>query len=247
MAGPPAVGLGDAREGCHSAGSRGCTPSTGAAGTVIAQCVPIRLALVHMADTPHRVDQIQSLPVAHSLRAGDRTEIESCAAVFAVVVPQTVRQHGLPSHEVYTMTEPDINLLRLDRPGIRAVLGDLEAEIMEAVWRRPAGDGVTVREVWVEIYPKRAIMYTTVMNTMARLARKGLLATERKEPAYIYRAILSRDEFIDRFVGEALEQLLANFGGVAHAHLRVDDPALKARLAQLLDGIERRRAAEEPD
>lgn len=145
------------------------------------------------------------------------------------------------------MTEPDINLLRLDRPGIRAVLGDLEAEIMEAVWRRPAGDGVTVREVWVEIYPKRAIMYTTVMNTMARLARKGLLATERKEPAYVYRTILSRDEFIDRFVGEALEQLLANFGGIARTHLRVDDPALKARLAQLLDGIERRRAAEEQD
>ncbi len=41
------------------------------------------------------------------------------------------------------MSEPDITTLRLDQPGIRAALGDLEAEIMDAVWRRPNGVWVT--------------------------------------------------------------------------------------------------------
>lgn len=146
------------------------------------------------------------------------------------------------------MTEPDITTLRLDRPGIRAALGDLEAEVMEAVWQRPPGQGVTVREVWEEIHARRGVMYTTVMNTMSRLAHKGLLLADRKETAYVYRPALTRDEFVERFVGDALERLLANFGGAALSHLRqLADPAVQARLAQLLASIERRRAAEEPD
>lgn len=31
-------------------------------------------------------------------------------------------------------TEPEITVFRPDRPGIRKVLGDLEAEIMEVIW-----------------------------------------------------------------------------------------------------------------
>src|SRR6266851_3991460 len=108
------------------------------------------------------------------------------------------------------MSDLDISVLHLDQPGVRAALGDLEAEIMEAVWRRPANTGVTVREIWDEIYPTRPIMYTTVMNTMTRLARKRLLQAERVGQAYVYRAALTREGFVDHFVGEALERLLTN-------------------------------------
>ena len=147
-----------------------------------------------------------------------------------------------------TMPEPEITTLRLDRPGIRAALGDLEAEVMEAVWRRPASAGLTVREVWEELHQTRPLMYTTIMNTMSRLARKGLLMAERVEPAYVYRAAVSREEFVERFVGEALERLLTNFGGPTHACLqRFVDPALRTRLSGLLERIEQRRATEESD
>ncbi len=146
------------------------------------------------------------------------------------------------------MPEPDITTLHLDRPGIRAALGDLEADVMELVWARPPGEAITVRDVFETLYERRRIAYTTVMNTMARLARKGLLIAERKEPAYLYRAALTRDEFIDRFVGEALEKLLANFGGTTLAHLgKVTDPAIRPRVARLLEDVERRRKAEEAD
>jgi len=132
--------------------------------------------------------------------------------------------------------------LRLDRPGVGAALGDLEAEIMESVWRRPAAEAVTVRVIWEDLYPKHPVMYTTVMNTMTRLAKKGLLVTERKGIAFLYTAALTREAFVDQFVGGALERLLANFCGPTLARLKdMADPDLQARLARLLDEASARR------
>ncbi len=144
----------------------------------------------------------------------------------------------------------DINTLRLDQPGIRVALGDLESEIMERVWQLGEdGDGtVTVRAVWQDLYPTRPVMYTTVMNTMTRLTKKGLLAAEKGGQAFVYRATLSRQAFVDRFVGDALDRLLLNFGGATRTHLeRIEDSSVQERLGRLLDDIERRRAIEEPE
>ena len=82
--------------------------------------------------------------------------------------------------------EPDISVFRPDRPGIRKVLGDLEAEIMELIWARPTGQGTTVREVFEVLYERRRVAYTTAMNTMTRLAKKRLLRVEKRDQAYIY-------------------------------------------------------------
>src|SRR5213594_3111248 len=86
---------------------------------------------------------------------------------------------------------PEITTFRTDRPGIRKVLGDLEAEIMEVVWARPADEPTTVRDVYEVLYERRrrsrdTIAYTTVMNTMARMARKGLFRVEPQAQAYVY-------------------------------------------------------------
>jgi predicted transcriptional regulator len=144
--------------------------------------------------------------------------------------------------------EPDISVFRPDRPGIRKVLGDLEAEIMELVWARPAGRATTVRDVFETLYERRRIAYTTVMNTMARLARKKLLRVEKADQAYVYYPYLSQEEFVSRFVGRILENLLVGFGGATLEGLeRLSDPRAAARARQLLDEIERRRAAEEAD
>src|SRR6266498_1406856 len=69
------------------------------------------------------------------------------------------RQARATLWEMAHMTEagyqPDISVFRPDRPGIRKVLGDLEAEIMEAVWPRPDGRGTTVRDVFEVLYDRR--------------------------------------------------------------------------------------------
>ncbi len=142
--------------------------------------------------------------------------------------------------------EPEITVLRLDRSGIRKALGDLEAEIMELVWTRARDGGVTVRDVFHLLYKRRKIAYTTVMTTMARLARKRLLRTEKRGPAYVYFPTVTQDEFISGFVGRILENLLVSFTGATIERLgALGDPRAAARARQLLTKISRRRASEE--
>ena len=138
--------------------------------------------------------------------------------------------------------EPEINVFRPDRPGIRKVLGDLEAEIMELVWQRPRDDGTTVRDVFEVLYARRRTAYTTVMNTMSRLARKNLLSVEKQGQAYIYRPKLTEQEFISRFVGRVLEDLLVSFAGPTLDSVdAISDPQAAARARELLEEIARRR------
>lgn len=80
-------------------------------------------------------------------------------------------------------SEPDIAVFRPDRPGIRKVLSDPEAETMEIIWARPADAG------------------TTVMNAMARLMKKNLLRTAKSDQAYVYYPNFTVDEFVSRFAG----------------------------------------------
>jgi predicted transcriptional regulator len=140
--------------------------------------------------------------------------------------------------------EPDISVFRPDRPGVRKVLGDLEAEIMEFIWARPTCEGTTVRDVFAVLYERRPIAYTTVMNTMTRLARKRLLRVEKHEQAYVYYPNFTQEEFASRLVGRILENLLVSFSGTTPAGLDVLDPQVAARARQLLDEITRRRAEE---
>lgn len=72
--------------------------------------------------------------------------------------------------------DPDLRTIYTDRPGIRKVLGDLEAEVMEWIWARfNQQQGTTVRDVFEVLYKRRHLAYTTIMTTMSRLAKKNLL------------------------------------------------------------------------
>ncbi len=143
-------------------------------------------------------------------------------------------------------TEPEITVFHPARPGIRKVLGDLEAEIMEQVWERPVGTGTTVREVFETLYERRRIAYTTVMNTMSRLGKKHFLRVETQDQAYVYYPTLTQDEFVSRFVGRILEDLFVNFSGATMERLdALSDQGSAAQARTLLEEITRRRAAEE--
>lgn len=114
---------------------------------------------------------------------------------------------------------PDLPVFRPDRSGIRKVLGDLEAEIMEVVWARPAEHGTTVRDVFEVLYERRRLAYTTVMSTMARLAKKRLLRVDKVDHAYAYYPAISEDDLVSHFVGRILDDLLVNFSGVTFERL----------------------------
>lgn len=146
--------------------------------------------------------------------------------------------------------EPDITVFHPDRSGIRQVLGDLEAEIMELIWARPNTEGTTVRDVFEVLYERRRIAYTTVMNTMARLARKHILRAEKHPEetrmAYVYYPTSTQEEFVSRFVGRMLESLLVGFSGETTKLLdALPDREAAERVRRLIEELARRRAAEE--
>lgn len=118
--------------------------------------------------------------------------------------------------------EPEISVFRPNRQGLRKVLGDLEADIMEYVWENSAAGstGLTVRDVYEAFRLQRVIAYTTVMSTMARLARKRLLHAHKVEAAFVYSPSLSKEAFIDNFVSRILEDLLISFSGNTEIQLQ---------------------------
>jgi len=102
------------------------------------------------------------------------------------------------------------------KKGIGKVLGHLEADVMEVIWRR--GD-VSVREVHEELCLKREIAYTTVMTIMSRLADKKILKKEKTGIAYQYTPVYSKEEFTGIFVGEVMDGLLEEYADFAYLHL----------------------------
>ncbi len=145
-------------------------------------------------------------------------------------------------------SEPHISLFRPDRPGIRKVLGDLEAEIMELVWQRPGDQRTTVREIFEVLYERRRVAYTTVMNTMVRLAKKRLLRVEKQDKAYVYLPNYTEQEFISQFVDRILKDLIFSFSGATMESLSALPDSEEVRMMRRrLDELTRRRVEGEED
>ncbi|GHO84732.1 BlaI/MecI/CopY family transcriptional regulator [Dictyobacter formicarum] len=144
--------------------------------------------------------------------------------------------------------EIDLSTFRPDRPGIRKVLGDLEAEIMELIWARPAHEGTIVRDIFEALYERRRIAYTTVMSTMTRLAKKKLLRVEKQDQAYVYYPNYTQQEFISHFVGRILEDLFVSFSGEMLDSIHaIQDPQAAQQARRLYEEIARRRRQEEAE
>jgi predicted transcriptional regulator len=99
--------------------------------------------------------------------------------------------------------------------GLRKILGDLEADIMEIIWQK---DKTTVRKVYETLLLEREIAYTTVMTIMGRLADKNLLSKEAIGNAYHYTPTISRNEFAQNVVTEVLDGLFEDFAEPAISH-----------------------------
>lgn len=69
-------------------------------------------------------------------------------------------------------------------------LGHLETKVMEVLWTRGESN---VRDV-VDHLP-RPLAYTTVMTTLDRLFKKGMLDRRKEERAFYYLAHLSKKEW----------------------------------------------------
>ncbi|HTS13275.1 MAG TPA: BlaI/MecI/CopY family transcriptional regulator [Candidatus Limnocylindrales bacterium] len=95
------------------------------------------------------------------------------------------------------------NRLHTDHAERNSVLGSLETLVMEVLWARGQ---MSVRGVCERIESPRA--YTTVMTTLERLFKKGLLTREKSGRAFLYEPAISRDEWQRRRAGSVVASFL---------------------------------------
>ena len=98
--------------------------------------------------------------------------------------------------------------LRGFRPGARGaglVLGELQTEVMETLWREP---GLTVNDVEERLRKRREIAHTTVLTTLDRMHASGHLLREKQGKAFVYSPRYTREEFERGMAQEVLGALL---------------------------------------
>ena len=132
--------------------------------------------------------------------------------------------------------------LNTGNQGLRQVLGDLEAEIMECMCELGSA---SVREVHECLAEKREIAYTTVMTVMSRLSEKGMLQRTQEGRAYLYAPVESRDAFCTNVVRRVLDGLFGGAGRPVLAHfvenLTEADSAELDGLAQVIEAKRQER------
>ena len=116
--------------------------------------------------------------------------------------------------------------------GERLELGPLELKVLEVLWGRKRAS--TVRHVHSS-FPQLA--YTTLMTTLDRLYRKGVLRRFRLGRAFGYVPRCSRDELFGRMVSGRVTELLAVCGD-STALLSTLVEAVGHADAELLDELE---------
>jgi len=81
------------------------------------------------------------------------------------------------------------------------IQGDLQAQIMSALWRLESG---TVEQVRRALPSRYRGAYTTVQTVLNRLADRGLLLRVRRGQAIVYSPGISEAEYLSRSIAETL-------------------------------------------
>lgn len=84
-------------------------------------------------------------------------------------------------------------------------LGDAELAVMRVLW----DDGPqTVRDVMTRLHERgRTVAYTTVLTFLTRLEQKGVVASDKRDTAYVYRAKISRQSVSVSRIRALVDQL----------------------------------------
>lgn len=126
--------------------------------------------------------------------------------------------------------------VRLSADGFAKVLGDLEARVMQAVWR--LGTPATAREVHERVTAEHKVELLTVITVLNKLVGKRLLSRAKRDDLFHYEALLTEQEFMAHASRRVVEGILSLAPDAVAASL-VDvlaetDPDQLAELAKLI-------------
>lgn len=87
---------------------------------------------------------------------------------------------------------------------VHKALGPLESLVMKVLWDHP--ESLSVRQVLEIVAIEKPMAYTTMMTTLDRLYKKGLLEREQDKTSYLYRAHVSRRGYQRRCLEHSLRE-----------------------------------------
>jgi predicted transcriptional regulator len=113
-------------------------------------------------------------------------------------------------------------------------LGKLEREVLDQTWQSRE---VSVRDVYLHF--EERIAYTTLMTTLDRLFKKGLLHRRKDGRAFLYSAAVNRDEFEDGIREDVIDSLFEPGLNEIQPVLACFVDTVSERDRELLDELER--------
>ncbi|VAX20703.1 hypothetical protein MNBD_NITROSPINAE01-1324 [hydrothermal vent metagenome] len=90
--------------------------------------------------------------------------------------------------------------IQISRP-----LGELEMEVMKAIWNKGEATG---KEVWQEIKETRKSALTTVLTVMDRLSQKGFLGKSKVDGLLVYTPAITREHYTKQVAGKMLKDYM---------------------------------------
>ena len=133
------------------------------------------------------------------------------------------------------MKFPRFTLRGFQRPRelVLSALGKLERAVLNEVWRR---DETSVRDVFRAFDEK--VAYTTLMTTLDRLHKKGLLNRRKDGRAFLYSPTVTHEELERGITVDVIEELITNTMEVKPILSCIVD-SVTERDKELLDELER--------
>lgn len=124
--------------------------------------------------------------------------------------------------------------------------GALELRVLETLWAR-AGESAAVRDIEAQ-FP--GIAYTTLMTTLDRLYRKGVLSRQKEGRRFRYTPNQTREQLLTDVADSALEAMLGARAAEYRPMMSFLVDAVRREDRDVLDSLdalirERRRAMEE--
>jgi BlaI family transcriptional regulator, penicillinase repressor len=105
--------------------------------------------------------------------------------------------------------------------------GELQVQIMAALWRIESG---TVEDVRMAMPSRYRSAYNTVQTVLNRLTERGLLRRDRRTNHYVYRPVVSEADYLTRSIRQSLAGASSD--------------ARETALAQLIGGLDEGELAE---
>jgi predicted transcriptional regulator len=101
-------------------------------------------------------------------------------------------------------------------PDDNRISGELQTQLMAALWRLGAG---TVEQVRSEIPPRYRGAYNTIQTVLNRLADRGLLSRRKVGNAFEYRPKITEADYLSRSIASTLSGASVGARQVALARL----------------------------